>query len=696
MVEHEGTLPFMDIPNYDVQTPEERFSASGLLGEVDDNQRSIHELPSNAKAASLGGAPRPAFWRMNLAALSQKYNMYLVAYMDTIHITKPRTLKQIIPGVPDLILRLPVSENAGRGYLNETRPHSVNNMIIGNLGDKEILLFCSDDGDVTAYYTDLLAEELQQAGESTASSIPVGNTRPFFQENVGESAWGLAIHQKSRLIAVSSNRHEVTVFVHATYNNEPCNCLVMGTVFDPSFDEFVRHDKAQKAFPVTECYSKGFVFSNEGPFSNSLFPLKCPTNTHRPDRLVTEGLHLPETPCSRNFRLILGLGSSRHNIPAITFADDENGLAESILATDIAGNLWSFGIWRTTAKLIGSPLREELFQMGWGVMTIPLRYFRHSQNFQDALGMEDLNYAWHKSIHNRPGTEYCMNVSSCLKRLELEDGINGGTGTLFGDNIWDINLSRNTGSELTRHTNGTQIINSGDNSDNEQEQDGEIVRSNSPPNRLRGFSCFRKENSSPKRRLALQPSDFMKQVDDLARSVVNPSSNLRDGAVILRTWKDSIELMPSFLHIPPTVCSSSFFSRGTLRAFGESFRHISRINMVALIPELSLVVVASQNGRAALLTLSTVDVISTAAPIPAFRIEALLPPQKFYEQYLTSHERQNPPLLGMAVSPIQNGNGIKLEAGEYPKRWRLIMQSYDHTIWTYELSRDEDNNLRVF
>ncbi|KAJ8059196.1 hypothetical protein OCU04_012167 [Sclerotinia nivalis] len=687
MVEHEGILPFMDIKNYDVQTPEERFSASGLLAAVSDNQRSIHELPSNAKSTSLYGAPRPAFWRMNLAALSQRYNMYFVAYMDTIHITKPRTLKQIIPGVPDLILRLPVSKHAGRGYLDEARPHSVNNMIIGNLGNKEILLFCSDDGDVTAYYTDLLAEELQQAEESTASSIPVGNTRPFFQENVGESAWGLAIHQKSRLIAVSSNKHEVTVFVHATYSSEPCNCAVMGTVFDPTYDEFVQHDKAQKAFPVTECYSKGFVFSDKGLFSDSLFPLRRLIRTRRPDRPVTEGLHLPETPCSRNFRLILGLANSRHNIPAITFADDKNGLAESILATDIAGSLWSFGIWRRTAKLFGSPLREELFQMGWGVMTIPLRYFRHSQNFQDALGMEDLNYAWYKSIHNRPGTKYCMNVSSCLKRRELEDeGSGGGTDT----------LSTNTGSELARHTNGTQIINSGDNSDNEQEQDGEIVRSNSPPNRLRGFSCFRKDHSSPKRRLALQPSDFMKQVDDIARSVVNPIPNLSDGAVILRTWKDSIELVPSFLHIPPTVCSSSLLSRGILRAFGESFRQISRTNMMALIPELSLVVVASQNGRAALLTLSAVDVISTTAPIPAFRIEALLPPQKFYDKYLDSHEGQNPPLLGMAVSPIQNGNGIKLEAGAYPRRWRLIMQSYDHTIWTYELSRDEGNNLRVF
>ena|SRR6187402_10462 len=38
----------------------------------------------------------------------------------------------------------------------------------------------------------------------------------FFHENVGSSAWGLGIHQASRLIAVGSNLREVTVFSHAS------------------------------------------------------------------------------------------------------------------------------------------------------------------------------------------------------------------------------------------------------------------------------------------------------------------------------------------------------------------------------------------------------------------------------------------------------------------------------------------------
>jgi hypothetical protein len=39
------------------------------------------------------------------------------------------------------------------GFIDESFPHSVNHIKIGNLGDFEILLIACDDGDVIAYYT---------------------------------------------------------------------------------------------------------------------------------------------------------------------------------------------------------------------------------------------------------------------------------------------------------------------------------------------------------------------------------------------------------------------------------------------------------------------------------------------------------------------------------------------------------------
>ncbi|KAF7923813.1 uncharacterized protein EAE98_007631 [Botrytis deweyae] len=668
MEEHELTSSLV-ITSYDVQTPKERFSSSGLDSKsLDDIQTAIHKLPSDAKTTSLEGMPRPATWRMNLVALSQKYNMYFVAYLDTIHITRPRTLKQILPGLPDMVLRLPKSRDAGSGYVYQSRPHCVNNMIIGNLGNKEILLFCCDDGDVTAYYTDLLAKELQQTVESTASSIPIGSTQPFFLENVGISAWGIAIHQKSRLIAVSSNKQEVTVFVHGTSSSEPCDCAVMGSTYDVATDPltFGVKAKSQRGFPQ-DCCSKGFGYKTNGPFTNTSFPLRYSKQLERHDgRSVKQGPYLPGTPCPRNFRIILKPAGPSHNIPAIAFNDvDETGLAKSIIATDILGSLWQLEIWEENSKLIGLPLAPDpgprLTQMGWGIMPIPLRYFKHFQSFEDALGEEDLNSVWFESVQNLLGYRVCLNLAQRMKRLEISNPI---------------------------LQNGEAVLNS------EDDTGYESMISDSPPGQLGGLIRHMYPTTQSIR--SAQPSNFMKHISDMAICHIDPTAHTSDEVVVLRTWMDSIELVPSSIRIPATICTNCFEGHQTPTIFNETFNNITRINMMALIPELSLVIVASQIGRAALLTLSKVQVDSNTDPIPTFRIECLLPPGTEDTNIYSGYQGSNAPLLGLAVSPIQNGHGIELNAGENPKRWRLIMQGYDHIVWNYELTRDENNNLQVF
>jgi hypothetical protein len=68
--------------------------------------------------------------------------------------------------------------------------HNVNHIIVGNLGVLEIVLMACDDGDVIAYYTHTIQAAIKSPGNQ-----PI---RPFFHENVGISAWGLAVHSKSR------------------------------------------------------------------------------------------------------------------------------------------------------------------------------------------------------------------------------------------------------------------------------------------------------------------------------------------------------------------------------------------------------------------------------------------------------------------------------------------------------------------
>lgn len=41
-------------------------------------------------------------------------------------------------------------------------PHCVNHLTIGNLGNYEILLMSCDDGDVLAYYTHMLKDEVDR------------------------------------------------------------------------------------------------------------------------------------------------------------------------------------------------------------------------------------------------------------------------------------------------------------------------------------------------------------------------------------------------------------------------------------------------------------------------------------------------------------------------------------------------------
>lgn len=109
-----------------------------------------------------------------------------------------------------------------------------------------------------------------------------------------------------------------------------------------------------------------------------------------------------------------------------------------------------------------------------------------------------------------------------------------------------------------------------------------------------------------------------------------------------------------------------------------------RLIFQTLIVELNLVVVGSQVGRVALLSLTRPeDSFSQHGPVTMFRIDRILPTKRDEVEGF----RPTAPLLGIAVSPLQ-GQQMKER-----KRWRLIMHYYDHSILSYELSREGDNLL---
>jgi hypothetical protein len=102
-----------------------------------------------------------------------------------------------------------------------------------------------------------------------------------------------------------------------------------------------------------------------------------------------------------------------------------------------------------------------------------------------------------------------------------------------------------------------------------------------------------------------------------------------------------------------------------------------------MIPELSLLVVGSQTGRAALITFTKPNVFSEKGPVVNFRVDLILPCKKQEDEGL----QPDLPLFGLAVGPIQTAT-----KSTGPRNWRLIMHYYDHSVLSYDLSRDEQTD----
>ena len=114
------------------------------------------------------------------------------------------------------MLPLPRSRWGLRGYLDPSHPHAVNHLIVSYLGHEEILVAACDDGDVISYTTRSIFDFIQQkTPDSNIWRYLLDLHQPLLLRNVGRSAWGIAVHKAARLIAVSSNSHNISVFAFA-------------------------------------------------------------------------------------------------------------------------------------------------------------------------------------------------------------------------------------------------------------------------------------------------------------------------------------------------------------------------------------------------------------------------------------------------------------------------------------------------
>ena len=90
----------------------------------------------------------------------------------------------------------------GAGYIAPSEPNAANHVIVGNLGEEEILLIACDNGNVVGYRTELIFStfELIEDNDFSEQYFEI-DIKPFLVQSVGQSACKLATIVSSAIMA---------------------------------------------------------------------------------------------------------------------------------------------------------------------------------------------------------------------------------------------------------------------------------------------------------------------------------------------------------------------------------------------------------------------------------------------------------------------------------------------------------------
>ncbi|PGH17268.1 hypothetical protein AJ80_04910 [Polytolypa hystricis UAMH7299] len=297
--------------------------------------------------------PRIASWRNNLTALSQYRNLYFVACNHQIYVYQPKTRGQKIGTTPAMILTPKMKFPHAPGHISYHTPHSINSILVGDLGHEEILLLATDSGNVAAYRTERIFSAIEE-DEDTTPEHRGSQVECFFSQWVTQSAWGLAIHKAARLIAVSSNTSYITVFAFALVN---------------------------KAASMTN--------SEQPPFNGSgsdWAPVSHPNHL---------GLRSMPLSCRRAQNLRLTLKGHKTNVPNISFLNsDIDPDGDWLVSTDIDNKIFVWNIWAAPFPIHRHDFRPPDYghrdpdaeQRGWNVLALDPGIFREVKDIQQACG----------------------------------------------------------------------------------------------------------------------------------------------------------------------------------------------------------------------------------------------------------------------------------------------------------------------
>lgn len=627
-------------------------------------------------------APPISPWRCNLTGLSQEHNLYFVAYGRDVYVYAPRFPSQRIAREPVLIVPSQPSRHGLQGYLDPREPHTINNLVVQFLGNDEVIATVRDDGDVEAVLVRHVRQAIKTRSElGSTIGLVADEIKPIFQSNVGISAWGLAIHTEARILATSSNAHEVRIFKFGLLHEEEC--------LDKKLD-----DPAQSG-------NQALAQDGERSSEYTVPDGSNPASTH----VTTPGTG------HRHMDVTQRLLNGGANIPYIGFCNTgDDPQARWLLTTDISGY----------CRIM------DLHNMQEADVTV--QQFRFGRNFPNGSGFDRINAGW--GIMFLDPRSFLVE-ESFWSAVGLSDGASLPGANKDNATLWDL-------SDMAE-----KVPDSADVFWYENPRPQESERRSAaegPGDRQQGSSTAsdsQSEDSATDREFVTEEPLIEIEEGNIDDDITVASSVTYDDQTVLdenddaeyETIDDNItfkslyggkrifgnqpyfysdkplceDLPCPLLHaavkniyllqpsnqrykqgpfVPPMVGMANPMRQSIQTQLGY-LNMFDRLNMNVYIPSLGVVILASQKGRALVLSLTK---LCSSAEYPsemreqagktnfAMRIELILP--------LASQEmrRERPfaPLHGIAASPIQ---------GAGSKRWRLMMMYQDHSILSYELSR---------
>ncbi|KNG90137.1 hypothetical protein ANOM_001374 [Aspergillus nomiae NRRL 13137] len=308
--------------------------------------------------------PQGAAWRNNLAALSQRRNLLFVAYTHQIYVWEPAGSFQTLGAKPEMIITPVMKDPYSSGYISPHMPHAINNILVDDLGRDEVLLLVTDSGNVCGYRVEAIFSALKRAAERKEHRPFDGSqVLPFFVEYVEASAWGLAIHKFSRLIAVTANTGLVTVFAFALVNHASRKGSDTGQVLSEE-EEFTDYGQTWLEIKSDEQFKQ----------LQHLMPAK-----------------------HRNQNIRLTYTGHFTNIPSVSFLNcdlDPNGTW--MVSTDIENQVFVWKTWEGPGPFNVYHFGDASFrypetfnhdkERGWSVIALDPRTFHLLKSTKDACG----------------------------------------------------------------------------------------------------------------------------------------------------------------------------------------------------------------------------------------------------------------------------------------------------------------------